>query len=92
MGCLLMTMEDEIENMAEGSTGQTELPRKSLMQLPVSIPSKDVLKEFSKNVKPLFDLVYQNMESTKGLISLRDYLLPKLMSGEIDVSDLSLPN
>ena len=58
----MMSIEDEIENMAEGSTGQTELPRRSLMQMMISIPEMDVLKSFGEKVRPLFDLMYKNLE------------------------------
>lgn len=90
LGCFMMSIEDEIENMAEGSTGQTELPRRSLMQMMISIPEMDVLKSFGEKVRPLFDLMYKNLEINEKLTKIRDTLLPKLMSGEIDVSQLDL--
>ena len=90
LGCFMMSIEDEIENMAEGSTGQTELPRRSLMQMMISIPEMDILKLFGEKVRPLFDLIYKNLEINEKLTKIRDTLLPKLMSGEIDVSQLNL--
>ena len=91
IGCFLMSIEDEIENMAEGSTGQTELPRRSLIQIDVPLPEDSIIASFNSRVRPMFDLIYHNLESNRALSSLRDALLPKLMSGEIDVSNLPLP-
>ncbi len=92
LGCQLVSMENEIENMAEGSTGQTELPRSRFSEIEIPVPSIDALNIFSIKVRPLINMIYQNLESIKTLEQLRDYLLPKLMSGEIDVSTLEIPN
>ena len=49
-----------------------------------------VILEFNKLVLPLYNLMFSNIKETQLLSSLRDSLLPKLMSGEIDVSELDL--
>ena len=91
LGCQLVSMESEIENMAEGSTGQTELPRSRFSDIDIPIPSDESIEAFSKSVDPLVEQIYQNLNAIARLERLRDYLLPKLMSGEIDISTLELP-
>ena len=51
---------------------------------------KDVMDQFTKTVTPLFDTIWSNQEQNRKLASLRDILLPKLMSGELNVSNLQL--
>lgn len=49
-----------------------------------------VIAEFNALVMPMFDLIYSKYKEIQQLSNLRDTLLPKLMSGEIDVSNLDL--
>lgn len=51
----------------------------------VVIPTKDVINEFQQIVKPLFDRIGMNKKENARLASLRDTLLPRLMSGELIV-------
>ena len=91
LGCHLMSIEDEIENMAEGSTGQTELPRSRFSQIIVSVPNDATLKKFSDRIRPIRQQIQTNIDEINKLESIRGLILPKLMSGEIDVSTLDLP-
>lgn len=75
-----LSHESEIEAQHTGSTGQTELP----------LPDEDTLSKFNELVIPMTSTVISNQEENARLSQLRDALLPKLMSGEIDVSALSL--
>ena len=50
------------------------------------------MKLLNTELEPRFLLLEENLKTTHSLIQLRDYLLPKLMSGEIDVSTLEIPN
>ena len=47
------------------------------------------MKKFNELIKPLFDAIRSNNDEIKKLQKLRDTLLPKLMSGEIDVSKIN---
>lgn len=51
----------------------------------VVIPSKEIINEFQQIVKPLFDRIGMNKIENDRLASLRDTLLPRLMSGEIKI-------
>lgn len=54
------------------------------------IPDADTLTKFENVVAPMYLTVQQNTQESSKLAELRDFLLPRLMSGEIDVSDIDL--
>lgn len=64
--------------------------RDSLNAIPIEIPSPDRIEQFEAFARPMDDLIRSNYEEICRLEALRDSLLPKLMSGEIDVSDIQL--
>ncbi len=61
-----------------------------LNALELAIPSDDRLAEFETLVVPMYSTMQNNDQESAKLAVLRDTLLPKLMSGELDVSDLDL--
>jgi len=63
-----------------------------LNAIELPLPSDDVLKSFDEEIQPLFDTIENNNKQNELLVKIRDILLPKLMSGEIDVSKLDLGN
>ena len=83
IGRNLVSRQLEIENLAIGSTGQTELPRESVKSITLYIPTKKVLESFNCIIKPLSLKILKNIQENQRLAALRDTLLPKLMSGEI---------
>ena len=83
IGRNLVSRQLEIENLAIGSTGQTELPRESVKSITLYIPTQKVLESFNCIIKPLSLKILKNIQENQRLAALRDTLLPKLMSGEI---------
>lgn len=61
-----------------------------LNALEVSIPSDEALRAFEQIVSPMYTAIHENTKQIAKLADLRDTLLPKLMSGEIDVSGVQL--
>ena len=88
LGCLLTGREHEFVEMERGSTGQTELPRESVQKYEVVLPDDTILKRFNDLMCPIFQLLVQNQEESLRLAELRDALLPKLMSGELNLSNI----
>lgn len=82
--------EREIEALHTGSTGQTELPRERVKAMELRLPDNDTLARFNVVTAPIVSLIITNQQENVRLSSIRDALLPKLMSGEIDVSDIQL--
>ena len=64
--------------------------RDALNSMPIEIPSTDKIAQFEAVVRPMDELIRTNYEEICRLEALRDSLLPKLMSGELDVSDIQL--
>ena len=85
-----MLHEREIESLHTGSTGQTELPRERVKALELLLPDDEILDHFNTLVAPMADAIVSNQEESNRLATLRNVLLPKLMSGEIDVSTVQL--
>lgn len=79
----------EIVNRGQGSA-QPNISAADIMSIPCVIPTADVLNTFNDTVQPLFDLIITNQQENQRLSELRDTLLPKLMSGELDVSDIDI--
>ena len=78
-----------IENMASGSTFK-EISGSAMRTVPAIIPDNENLQEFSEFCEPLFQQQRTLEVENRSLAALRDSLLPKLMSGELDVSELDL--
>ncbi|MDR0730552.1 MAG: hypothetical protein LBF63_02720 [Treponema sp.] len=75
------------DHVLAGSKG-TKMPRgdkRQIMNYPVIIPNKESLLRFSNVVKPMLILKHKISVQSRTLAAIRDTLLPKLMSGEIEV-------
>ena len=75
---------------ADKATTMGHIKREELEKAEVIIPSKCDYKRIRTLIKPLFDLIISNRIENRKLTALRNILLPKIMSGEIDVSDIDL--
>ena len=76
----------QLEQQARGSA-QQNLSQQIVADLPVIIPDAAVLNRFEEVVKPLFEKWISHIEQSHTLASIRDTLLPKLLSGEIRAKD-----
>lgn len=65
-------------------------PATNLKRIEIPVPKMDEQKKWYSVIKPLMDLYQNNYLENKRLETLRDSLLPKLMSGELDISELRL--
>lgn len=61
-----------------------------LNALELPLPSIEALKHFEISVAPMYEMMQKNEEESHKLAKLRDALLPKLMSGELDVSNVEI--
>ena len=64
--------------------------RNALNDMPIAIPSEDAIAAFEAIVRPMDDMIRSNYEENCRLQDIRDSLLPRLMSGEIDASDINI--
>lgn len=76
----------DFQDIAEGkATTMGHIQRHHLTSAKVVVPSDDVLGRADKTIAPLLDSIIKNRVQNKTLITIRDSLLPKLMSGELRV-------
>jgi len=68
----------------------TNLKTDILKNYPTYLPTQEVLNEFDSVIKPIFAMILTTTREIKSLATLRDTLLPKLISGELDVSVVEL--
>ena len=78
---------ETIENMASGSTFK-EISGSTMKGIPAVIPDNETLRRFQKECTPIFEKQELLEAENAHLADLRDALLPRLMSGELSVSDL----
>jgi len=78
------------QTMGSTSSIATAVNSKIIKGMPFVVPANDELEEFHGFAAPMFAKIKANQIETDNLTALRDTLLPKLMSGELDVSDIDL--
>lgn len=88
--CAMRPLLTYIQNYATGTT-VAHLGKSDLESLDVPLPQEDDLVRFGLICEPMQHAIVSNAKESRRLSSLRDCLLPKLMSGEIDVSGVELP-
>ncbi len=78
-----------ISSRTEGSV-IPHLYQKDFMEFEFKLPSPDDMKAFDSITATMFSLVFSNLNENERLTHLRNSLLPKLMSGELDVSNIDI--
>lgn len=86
---LLKKRQQEIFDAQTGSA-QPHIYPQHIAAMPISELNQVSISQFITQVTPLFALIGANKDENERLASLRDTLLPKLMSGEIDVSEVEI--
>lgn len=67
---------------------QQKVSQGNLKKIPAIIPAKDTLAQFDEIIQPMFEQIRKIRHENAELANIRDTLMPRLMSGEIDVSDI----
>lgn len=80
----------KIHALACGKAAQPGLNQKELMCVTSFLPEEEVIQKFESIVSPLMRTIALNALENKKLAEIRDALLPRLMSGEIDVSNVKI--
>ena len=88
LGLAMMRRQAEIEELGEGTTGQTELNRGKLAGLAMVVPPSAVLEAFDASTLPLRMRLAANSHHAQTLAALRDTLLPRLISGQLRLSEV----
>ena len=86
----MFSLRKELDVFNGEGTVFGSINRDSLNSMPIRIPPKEMMDEFEALVAPMDAIILNNHDENCRLASIRDHLLPRLMSGELDVSDLDL--
>lgn len=79
----------EIINRGQGSA-QPNISGNDIMSITCTYPDENIIANFNNICRPYFEKIIMNQYENTRLSALRDTLLPKLMSGEIDVSNVDI--
>jgi len=84
---LLFNLKSRVEEIRQKAGGSTylEISKTVFRELKIILPKDEVLAEYQKNVHDIFDEIYCRTEMIKSLVDMRNRLLPKLVSGEVEV-------
>ena len=82
-------LSEYIKMLGSGGSTTLNLNKREFGKIELTIPPKKDMFEFHSMISPLFDKIKSNQYEINNLTKLRDTLLPKLMSGEIDVSKIN---
>lgn len=86
---LLKGRQKEIFDAQTGSA-QPHIYPQHIAAMPIGDLNQELVSQFTTQVAPLFELIGANKDENERLSNIRDALLPRLMSGEIDVSDICI--
>ena len=87
---LMQTLSDTINKLGQSGSTIVNLNKSQFGKIQVIIPALSVMIKFDEIVSPMFEKMLQNQKENLKLTSLRDTLLPRLMSGELDVSNVEI--
>lgn len=74
----------------KGGSAQPKFNKTDFKNTPLLLPPATLLHTFDKVVSPMFEVISENHAQNHRLANLRELLLPRLMSGELDVSNIEL--
>lgn len=90
-GLSLFFKQSHFEAAGVGSTGQTELSRNRIGETQILVPEFALQKHLADTVRPMRELTLRLHKKNSNLRATRDLLLPRLISGELDISSLPEP-
>ncbi len=87
---LMQTLSEVINKLGQSGSTIVNLNKAQFGKIKIMLPTVADMKAFNEIVSPLFALILKNQKENLHLSSVRELLLPKLLSGELDVSSLDL--
>jgi len=85
----MVGMSDHIRMLGSSGSATINLNKGQFSKIELLIPESCVIGEFNDLIEPIFGAIKYNQQENTKLANLRDTLLPRLMSGEISVADLT---
>ena len=87
---LMRSLKSQLDAYNGEGTVFGSINGKALKAMPTALPSRPAIEAYEGFAKPIDEAIRTNEQENRSLAQLRDALLPKLMSGEIDVSKVNL--
>ena len=91
-GCMLLGQQETFERLGTGATGQTELSRTSIAGVELAVPPIVIQRRFGEIAGPMRSAAITLAAQIHNLRRTRDLLLPRLLSGTVNVSPADLPD
>lgn len=85
------SMMDEIKQRSSGTTF-AEISKKNFKGIPLIVPIEGIQQSYSELASGFYDKITETAKEIKTLSDIRDYLLPKLLSGELSVDAIEITN
>lgn len=89
--CYFYFQTDYVMNYLNAQGGKAAIPginKQDIKNIPIYSPNNEIVKHFGDVVLPLIKQILFNCKESRRLASLRDTLLPRLMSGELKVNEV----
>lgn len=86
----MKTRGDELKGIGASGTSTLNVNKGEFEKLIIKYPTKEVLLNFDKNIRPLFNKMEELQKESIKLEQLRDTLLPRLMNGEIELEGIKI--
>lgn len=83
----LYLIKPELEIKFFQGSGLKHLQKSLLKSRVIYIPENRELEPFNKQVVPIFNIISENIRENQHLISLKDWILPALMNGQVTIAD-----
>ena len=84
------TIRGELDRKFFHGSGLKHLQKDLLKQEKIYIPEKEEISQFNILVRPMFDIISENKIESQRLKSLKEFILPLLMNGQINVDDIEI--
>ena len=81
----MLRIKDLLDGLGSNGATMTNVNKSKLEKLMIISPKKDIVKQYNKACKPLFESILNLSRKNIYLQNMRDALLPKLMSGEVEI-------
>ena len=87
---MMLTLSEKINNLGQGGSTIVNINKSQFGKIKIQLQEVNIIKNFDSIVAPMFEMMLKKQYENITMAKLRDSLLPKLMSGEIDVSNIKI--
>ena len=81
---------EKLHTLASGKAAQPGLNQSELGSIDIMIPDRNSILDFENNISPIMHQIASNAQENRRLTKLRDTLLPELLNGKIDISNIDI--